>query len=86
MKLAIADQDGLLKTSEDEDDIEDAEFAKKLAEDLAAELPEVFQHDAPDLEQTVLSHDDLSMQNILVDEEGKLTVILDRECVSAVPV
>ena len=65
-----------MKDSDDEDDIEDAENAKNI--DI---LPSIFPKS--ETESTVLYHDDLSMQNILVDEMGKLTAVIDWECVSA---
>lgn len=84
LTFALGDQQRILETSDDEDDIEDAEFSIKLAEDLAEQLPKVFPPEAAS-EQNVLFHDDLSMQNIMVDETGKLAAIIDWECVSTVP-
>jgi hypothetical protein len=84
LKFALTDQEHILSTNDDEDDIEDAQFAKDLTEELAQELPKVFPPEAGG-DECILFHDDLSMQNILVDEEGKLTAIVDWECVSAVP-
>jgi aminoglycoside phosphotransferase (APT) family kinase protein len=77
-----------LKSTDDEDDIEDAEFVKELAQDLSNELRKVFSEDTaePDHVKTILFHDDLSMQTILVGEEGNLTAVVDWECVSTVPV
>jgi Ser/Thr protein kinase RdoA (MazF antagonist) len=85
LQFALADQQHILSTSDDEDDIEDAEFAKDLAEEIEKELPNVFPPEADGDYCNIIFHDDLSMQNILVDEEGKLTAIVDWECVSAVP-
>jgi hypothetical protein len=85
LKFALTDQQRILSTTDDEDDIEDAEFAKDLVEELAQELPKVFPPEAEGDFCNVLFHDDLSMQNIMVDEDGKLTAIVDWECVSAVP-
>jgi Ser/Thr protein kinase RdoA (MazF antagonist) len=85
LQFALADQQRILSTSDDEDDIEDAEFAKDLAEEIEKELPNVFPPEADGDYCNILFHDDLSMQNIMVDEEGKLTAIVDWECVSAVP-
>ncbi|EAT91101.2 hypothetical protein SNOG_01452 [Parastagonospora nodorum SN15] len=78
LTFALADQQRILETSDDEDDIEDAEFSIKLAEDVAEQLPKVFPPEAAS-EQNVLFHDDLSMQNIMVDETGKLAAIVDWE-------
>ncbi|KAL8414515.1 hypothetical protein RB594_005665 [Gaeumannomyces avenae] len=38
-----------------------------------------------DSESSVLLHDDLSQHNILIDQDGSLTSVVDWECVSAVP-
>jgi hypothetical protein len=73
------------QTSDDEDDIEDAEAAKDLAERLINVIPELFPPHLTEAESSVLFHDDLSMQNTLVDEEGRLTALIDWECVPAVP-
>ena len=85
LQFILTDQERILKTSDDEDEIEDAEFAKDLAEKLLQVLPTVFPPDSAEAEPSVLFHDDLSMQNILVDEGGKMTAIIDWECVSALP-
>jgi hypothetical protein len=86
LQFVITDQERTLTTSDDEDEIEDAAFAKGLAENLLQALPTVF---SPDIttgnEESVLFHDDLSMENILVNEYGELTAIIDWECVSTVP-
>lgn len=84
LRFALADQQRILDTSDDEDDIEDAQFAKELAEDVAHQLTNIFPPEAAS-QHNILFHDDLSMQNILVDETGKLTAIIDWECVSTVP-
>lgn len=42
LNLAIADQDRILKESDDEDDIEDAENAKDIAVRLLGMLPDIF--------------------------------------------
>jgi len=87
LRFVIIDQVRTLSTStSDEDEIEDAEFALALAERLLQALPTVF---SPGIttedEESVLFHDDLSMENILVNEHGELTAIIDWECVSTVP-
>jgi hypothetical protein len=85
LNFTLKDQDRILATSEDEDDIEDAENTVDLGNDLAELLPTIFSPDPLKPERTILFHDDLSMQNILVDEQGKLTAVIDWECVSALP-
>ncbi|KAK1965744.1 hypothetical protein LY78DRAFT_703473 [Colletotrichum sublineola] len=39
----------------------------------------------PEFEPSVIYHDDMSRHNILVDDEGALTAVVDWECVSALP-
>ncbi|KAL9110739.1 MAG: hypothetical protein Q9227_004731 [Pyrenula ochraceoflavens] len=85
LTLILNDQERILRTSEDEDDIEDAENAKNLATRLVKLIPHVFPSDEPSPELSIVFHDDLSLRNILVDESGKLTGIIDWECVSALP-
>lgn len=75
--------DRVLQHSDDEDDIEDAQHFSKIIERLFSVLPQVFTADQA--ECTVLFHDDLSQENILVDDNGNVTAILDWECVSSLP-
>ncbi|KAF7864102.1 hypothetical protein EAF04_007067 [Stromatinia cepivora] len=83
--FVLIDQENILKTSKDEDDIEDAQNAKDLVERLLKLLPSIFPANESTAEQCVLFHDDLSMQNILVDDDGKITGVVDWECVSTLP-
>ncbi|PQE17856.1 Aminoglycoside phosphotransferase protein [Rutstroemia sp. NJR-2017a BBW] len=85
LTLVLIDQERIIRTSEDEDDIEDAQTAKALAERLLELLPSILPPNDNTTEQSILFHDDLSMQNILVDDNGKLTGIVDWECVSTLP-
>jgi thiamine kinase-like enzyme len=59
----------------------------RLAFAFTDQVREVFSEDAvePDHVKIILFHDDLSMQNILVGEEGSLAAVIDWECVSALP-
>ncbi|KKY27672.1 hypothetical protein UCRPC4_g00906 [Phaeomoniella chlamydospora] len=82
--LTLTDQERILKETDDEDDIEDAETAKQIAQKLLQMLPQIFPPDE-NTESTFLYHDDLSMQNILVDDSGNISAIVDWECVSALP-
>jgi Ser/Thr protein kinase RdoA (MazF antagonist) len=84
LSFIVTDQQRILDTSDDEDDLEDAGITKELAEDLVQQLPKVFPPEAPS-QHNILFHGDLSMQNIMIDETGKLTAIVDWECVSTVP-
>ncbi|KZV69820.1 kinase-like protein [Peniophora sp. CONT] len=70
--------------SDDEEEREEARLTQALAERLVRLLPRVFpQTDAA--ESTAIHHDDLSFHNLLVNDSGKLTGIVDWECVSALP-
>jgi Ser/Thr protein kinase RdoA (MazF antagonist) len=85
LTLVLADQEKILITSYDEGDIEDAEEAKSITQRLLKLLPSIFPPSANVSGESVLFHDDLSMQNILVDDDGKITGVIDWECVSALP-
>ncbi|KAF2632825.1 hypothetical protein BU25DRAFT_406137 [Macroventuria anomochaeta] len=85
LQLVLTDQQRILSTSCDEDEIEDAEFAHGLAKKLVEILPTVSLPNVSASEPTVLFHDNLLMHNIMVDDEGKLLAIMDWECISAVP-
>ncbi|CAL1709019.1 unnamed protein product [Somion occarium] len=74
-----------LRTSDDEDDIEEAEESQKLAERLIRLLPSLFTQDVEAPERTIIHHDDISFHNVLVDDSGQLTGLVDWECVSALP-
>jgi aminoglycoside phosphotransferase (APT) family kinase protein len=68
---------GLQRTFDDEDDIGEAIKSQELAERLLELLPSLFSPHNPKPEQSVIYHDNLSFQNILVDEKGALTGIVD---------
>ncbi|KAJ5528562.1 hypothetical protein N7527_001955 [Penicillium freii] len=73
--------------SDDEDDEDDADDAIRTLEiigKLKTLLPSFFPPNG-DPEPSVLVHDDLSSQNILVYDNGELAAILDWECISALP-
>ncbi|KAG8525486.1 uncharacterized protein KY384_009130 [Bacidia gigantensis] len=77
-----SDSRKILNQSEDEDDREDAEDTLKILTRLRKLLPDL--HFSPH-EPTMFFHDDLSQHNILVDEAGNLTAVIDWECVSTLP-
>ncbi|KAF7904227.1 hypothetical protein EAF00_001561 [Botryotinia globosa] len=79
LTLAITDQERILKTTDDEDEIEDAQNAKILAERLLKLLPSVFPTTNSIPEQSVPFHDDLTSRNILIDDDGTITGIVDWE-------
>lgn len=74
----------VIEMSRDEDDIDVAQQVAILEQRLASLLPSIFEVNH-EVEETALFHDDLSQQNIMVDEDGNLTAIIDWECVSALP-
>jgi hypothetical protein len=88
LRIIILEQTAAMNEAEDDDDKEDAEEILESARPLLSLLPKVFFNDEETEEHpepTVLWHDDLNMHNILVDEKGGITAIVDWECVSALP-
>ncbi|KAL0930133.1 uncharacterized protein CTRU02_214953 [Colletotrichum truncatum] len=85
LKVATRDYTKALREAEDEEDREDAEVAIQVAEKLLALLPKIFPVIQQPPERTFLWHDDLSLQNILVDDDGNITAVLDWECASTMP-
>lgn len=69
---------------DDEDDIDVLEDALKIIDKLKVHLPEFFTS-GTEPEPTILFHDDLNRHNILVNEAGELTAVVDWECISALP-
>lgn len=87
IRLIILEQTAALEKAEDDGDREDAEETLIAARKLLSLLPQVFPDDGQgDEVATALYHDDLSLHNILVNEEGEITAIVDWECVSAMPI
>lgn len=73
--VILRHQTAILETSKDEDDIEDAEKVSSVARKLLAHLPTIFPPttlEEPE-EATALYHHNLHLNNILVDEQGKIT-------------
>lgn len=85
IRLIILEQTAALEKSEDDDDREDAEEILSSAQGLLLLLPKVFPEDQEDDVATALYHDDLSLHNILVNEQGEITAVVDWESVSAMP-
>jgi aminoglycoside phosphotransferase (APT) family kinase protein len=83
--IIIKDQELAKKEAEDEEDEEDAEFALALARRLLDLLPKVFPSLLNPAERSVIWHEDLSLSNILIDDLGNITGIIDWECASAMP-
>ena len=85
LSLTQSGQERVIQQSEDDEEVEEAKEIKKIADRLAALLPSVFLHEICGPVRTALKHIDLSMRNILVDDEGEITAIVDWECTPAVP-
>lgn len=85
LNIILLHYTAVLKDTEDEDDKEDAEEVLSAARELLTLLPKVFPPVLDEPETTGLYHHDLHLNNILVNEEGEITAVLDWECVSALP-
>ncbi|OBT67684.1 hypothetical protein VE03_03533 [Pseudogymnoascus sp. 23342-1-I1] len=82
-RLRDAEKEGM--DSDDEDELESAKRTLDIVGGLKKVVDTVFPAEkATEEEETVFFHHDLSNHNVLVDEEGALTGLLDWECVSAV--
>ncbi|ROW06268.1 hypothetical protein VPNG_08099 [Cytospora leucostoma] len=84
-EIAIQEYKVILANTDDEDDKEEAEDVLQVADRLLALLPKIFPSIEEPPERTVLWHDDLGLQNILIDEQGDITAVIDWECVSPLP-
>jgi hypothetical protein len=83
ISLAIASSKSSGSESEDLEELENTMF---IISKLRIRLDEFFPINGEGSEPTVIFHDDLSRHNILVDEKGVLTGVVDWECISALPV
>jgi aminoglycoside phosphotransferase (APT) family kinase protein len=84
LNLVLKTKEKIIEISNDKDVIEKARRVEKIAERLLELLPSILPPSSTP-EPTVLCHDDLTEHNILVDDDGKITGVIDWECVSAVP-
>lgn len=85
LEVIVKDQITAKQEAENEKEQEDAVFALALAHKLINFLPKIFPPIQNPPERTVIWHEDLSLSNILVDEEGNVTAVINWECVSAMP-
>jgi Ser/Thr protein kinase RdoA (MazF antagonist) len=85
LDIAMREFEDVATNGEDEDEIEEAEEALEVAKRLITLLPKIFSPIMEPSERTALMHDDLGLQNILLDEQGNISAVLDWECVSAMP-
>lgn len=88
LRLLILEKTTAIQHAQDNaDDREDATEIRDAAQRLLALLPKVFlpasQQD--EAEPTALYHDGLTLRNILLNDRGEITALLDWECVSAMP-
>lgn len=88
LRLLILEKTTAMENAQDNaDDKEDATEIRDAAQRLLALLPKVFpptsQQDAA--VPTALYHDGLTLHNILLNDKGEITALLDWECVSAMP-
>jgi len=74
----------MLHQSSAKNDIEAAIRSRAIAQRLLALLPTFFPHGGSE-EETFLSYDDLSQQNIFCDGNGNITAILDWEATPCLP-
>jgi Ser/Thr protein kinase RdoA (MazF antagonist) len=84
-RIVVKDHTAAKDEAEDSEDEEDAEFALTVTGRLISLLPKVFPAIQNPPERTAIWHHDLSLTNILVNEEGDITAVIDWECVSAMP-
>ncbi|KAF1963773.1 hypothetical protein CC80DRAFT_511984 [Byssothecium circinans] len=87
LRLVIMESENVINITDDEDDLEEAQDNKAVAELLLDLLPTVFPPptDSSTPEPTMLFHDNLTEHNTLVNELGDLVPIIDWEFVSTVP-
>ncbi|KAK9312694.1 hypothetical protein V1522DRAFT_440129 [Lipomyces starkeyi] len=70
---------------EEEDDPEELENIIYIISKLRSRLDEFFPTKDLEPEPSMIYHDDMSRHNILVNEDGILTAVVDWECISALP-
>ncbi|KAK3682256.1 kinase-like domain-containing protein [Podospora appendiculata] len=84
----VGDDDSSDSDSDEEEDPEDLETALLIIAKLKHRLDDFFPPSASGStkpEPSIIFHDDLNRHNLLVDESGALTAVVDWECVSALP-
>ncbi|KAK3986399.1 phosphotransferase enzyme family-domain-containing protein [Cladorrhinum sp. PSN332] len=85
LNLIISEHSTALAKAQAQDDKDHAELVLRLARKLMRLVHKVFPSLVNPAENTVLWHDDLSLKNIMVDDQGKVTGVIGWECVSALP-
>ena len=86
-RLSLYEEDAKqMLQAKDQERHDDAKRSLSIVNRLQKLLPRVFPKGPKGHEvETILLHNDLNLSNILVDEDGQLTAILDWEAVTAVP-
>lgn len=85
LDLFIQEKTATINQSQVASDREDAEEALEPAQRLLSLLPNVFPPTQEDGGVTALYHDGLALRNILLNDQGEITALIDWECVSAMP-
>ena len=81
----VNDCKSTLANSPDKEDLEDVDGTLKIIERLRTHLSDIFPDCGINSEVSMLHHEGLNLKNIMVNGDGKLTGVVDWECVSAVP-
>ena len=87
VKYAGVEFDSDAEDGDPEAEYDEAKRGHPVIKKAQAHLGDVFrqQLDDEEAEASILWHDDLSQYNILVDDGGTLTGVIDWECASAIP-
>lgn len=85
LEIISRDCEKISATTDDEDEKEEADTMLEVARRLLGLLPRIFPSIQNPAERTALYHHDLGLSNILIDQQGNLTAIIDWECVSTIP-
>ena len=88
--IVIKEHTTALSSSRDDDSFDqtEREYAEgilRVARKLLRLLPKIFPAVVHPDERTVLWHDDLSLMNLMVDDTGRITAVIDWESVSTMP-
>ena len=86
LNIIIKEHTTMLGETDDQDDRDYAEAALRVARKLLRVLHKILPSLVYPTERTVLWHDDLSLMNIMVDDNDKISAVIDWECVSTMPI
>lgn len=76
LNLVISEHSTALAKAQNQDDKDHAEMVLRLARKLMRLVHKVFPSIVTPAENTILWHDDLSLKNIMVDDQGKVTGVI----------